>query len=585
MPASSLPFQSCRPIFQENAVTWRVWAPRAENVELVLSRSSSEERIAMNAEENGFYTMTLPDHHSGERYGYSLNGGPVRPDPATVSQPEGVHQMSALFSPADYSWKHPAPEIQRSDLILYELHIGTFTPEGTFAAALQRLPDLVELGINAIEILPVAQFPGGRNWGYDGVHPMATQHSYGGPEAFQRFIDEAHSHGLAVFLDVVFNHLGPEGNYLNEFAPYFTERYPTPWGPAFNFDGRNSRPVRDWALECTWQWIHDFRLDGLRLDAVHAMHDASPKHILTEIKETADTAARERGGTAIIIAESLLNDATIVTSTDQGGLGLDAEWNEDFHHAVSAWMTDEEHGKYVDYRGIETLATVMRNTFHLTGQHSEFYGQTWGRPAHDLPTDRFVISLHNHDHIGNRARGDRLASLVSSKQLRLGACLTLLSPFIPMLFMGEEYGETNPFLFVCAVGDRQLSEGVRRGRKRDYGLRGNIPDPQAETSFRDSVVSWDWNDLERARLRELYRELTQLRKSHSGLRDGSNRGEVELAGAPGRELLLIERDEIRCCFNLGPEPNPLPAGKVIWRSEEESNRLAPFETALIKPET
>jgi len=585
MPTTSPNFQPCRPRQKGNETFWRLWAPLAREVHLDLrTPSGNDRRLPMERGGDGYFTLLLKNVAVATRYGYSLEGGPTRPDPATVFQPSGVHDLSGLFFPETCSWKHSSPVIERSDLVLYELHLGTFTREGTFDAALERIPDLVDLGINAVEILPVAQFPGERNWGYDGVHPMATQHSYGGPAAFQRFIDAAHELGLSVFLDVVFNHLGPEGNYLSEFAPYFTERHPTPWGPGFNFDGDDAQPVRDWILECVWQWIHDFRLDGLRLDAVHVMVDSSPVHILTDIKKTANTAAESRGGKAIIIAESLLNDPKMITPTEAGGLGLDAEWNEDFHHAVSAWMTGETHGKYVDYQGIETIRNVINNNLHLTGQHSEFYGQKWGKPSPEVESDRFVISLQNHDHVGNRACGERFASLVSPGQMRLGACLTILSPFLPMLFMGEEYGETNPFLFFCSFGDAGVVKGVRRGRKRDYGLQGEVPDPQAESSFATSRLSWDWEDQDRASLRQLYQDLIALRKAHLELRSGTNRGAVELNGESGRELLLLERGALRCYFNLSPEVAALPEGEVIWRSEEEGNSIEPFESLVVRPE-
>ncbi len=581
MPSVSLPFLSCRPTRSGNEVAWKVWAPKATEVELVLRREEEEVRHPMNRDDRGYHSVTASGVEAGQRYGYSLDRGPARPDPVTLFQPEGVHHLSGLFFPESHAWKHASPRIRRENLVLYELHVGTFTKAGTFAAAIESLPDLVDLGVNAVEILPVAQFPGNRNWGYDGVHPFATQHSYGGPEAFLQFIDAAHGLGLAVFLDVVFNHLGPEGNYLSEFGPYFMERYPTPWGPGFNFDGNDAGPVRDWVLECTWQWIHDFRLDGLRLDAVHAMKDQSAKHILTEIKETANTAASTRGGKAIIIAESLLNDPMMVAPTGEGGMGLDAEWNEDFHHAVSAWMTGESHNKYADYQGIESIERVFRDNLHLTGQHSQFYGKPWGKPAPEVAGDRFVISLQNHDHIGNRARGERIATQVSAEQLRLGACLTLLGPFVPMLFMGEEYGETHPFLFFCSFGDPHVIDGVRRGRKRDYALQGEVPDPLAESSFRASILSWKWDRAERAALRELYRELIALRKKHPELRDGSNRGNVELKGNAGEEVLLLERDGLQCWFNLSECSRPLPSGKILWRSESDSENWQELETLLV----
>ena len=576
------PSTSCRPRQTSFGVVWRVWAPRAERIDLVLR----DERYPMKSEDRGFFVFES-DAAPGARYGYSLDGGAVRPDPCTLHQPDGVHRESAIYFPEVFPWQNDNIEIDRANLILYEMHIGTFTKEGTFAAAIERLDDLVELGINALEILPVAQFPGSRNWGYDGVHPFATQNTYGGPRDFQRFIDAAHGKGLAVFLDVVFNHLGPEGNYLNEFGPYFTNRSSTPWGPAFNFDGHDSGPVRNWVKDCVWQWIHDFRLDGLRLDAVHAIVDSSTPHILADLNRVADEAAAARGGTCTMIAESLLNDDVMVTAMEKGGHGFDAEWNEDFHHAVSAWMTGERDGKYVDYGERRAVANVFRDTFHLAGQYSQFYKRNWGRPVHAQPRDRFIISLQNHDHIGNRARGERIASLVTEEQLRLGACLTILAPFIPMIYMGEEYAEKNPFLFFCEFSDPRLIDAVRNGRKRDYGLKGEVPDPQSENTFLGSILAWSWEEGLHSRTRALYRELIQLRKAHDVLRDPRNH-EVSLLEDEDTAILVLSRgenSEMKCLFNLSETeakiPDRIQSGRPIWRSgEETAMQLLPYETLV-----
>jgi len=590
-PISSPPldFLPCRPRREGDGVSWRVWAPRAGRVELVLN----DERHAMTAAADGHFVASMSNVAEGTRYGYSLDGGPPRPDPCSVSQPEGVHRPSALCLPEIFPWRFSSPTVKRGDLVIYELHVGTFTDEGTFAAAIDRIDDLVDLGVNAVEVLPVAQFPGRRNWGYDGVHPGAAQHSYGGPREFQRFIDAAHGRGLAVFLDVVFNHLGPEGNYLEEFGPYFSPDKPTPWGPGFDFDGPGSAPVRRWVLECVWQWIYDFRLDGLRLDAVHAMQDDSSTHILADIKSAADLAAEARGGGATVIAESLLNDVVMVTPRNEGGYGLDAEWNEDFHHAVSAWMTGERHGKYVDYGEAGAIETVLRDTFHLAGRHSHYHRRPWGKPAGDIPGNRFVISLQNHDHVGNRDRGERIAEQVDEPRLRLGACLTLLSPFLPMLFMGEEYGETRPFRFFCDFGDEGIIRAVRKGRRQDYALAGHVPDPQDEQTFLDSRLSWRWrDDPARLRLRELYRDLIRLRMREPGLRDHRRR-EAGLIEADGTSVLRLVRgsgaERRLVLFHLGEgrpsieEVSGETGVTPVWRSGQgDEERMAPFETVVVK---
>lgn len=589
-PTSALSFDSCRPSRKGPLTSFQVWAPRAKHVDLILGEGA--ERVSMNSEDGEFFTIEL-EAEAGLRYGYSLDGGPARPDPCTVHQPAGVHEISELYFCGDFEWKNGCVEIERGDLIIYEMHIGTFTDEGTFDAAIERLDDLVELGVNALEVLPVAQFPGERNWGYDGVQPFATQSSYGGPEAFMRFIDAAHGKGLAVFLDVVFNHLGPEGNYLNEFGPYFDRKVHTPWGAGFNFGGSNSQPVRHWVMDCVWQWIHDFRLDGLRLDAVHAIVDSSPTHILADLNEIADEAAAARGGACIMIAESLLNDDVMVTPRDKGGNGFDAEWNEDFHHAVSAWMTGERDGKYVDYGEKGAIANVFRETFHLAGQFSEFYGQNWGRPVRDKPGDRFVISLQNHDHIGNRARGERFAALVDEPKLRLGACLTLLSPYVPMLYMGEEYGETNPFLFFCEFGDERLIAAVRKGRKRDYGLKGEIPDPQAEDSFMQSKLAWSWGEGLSSRMRELYRDLIALRKSLPALRHYEEKAIwIDRDGDEMSVLVLTrgEKQDLHCVFNLSETEQEIPdmirEGELRWRSSDgPADKLSAYEAVIFENPT
>ena len=377
---------SCRPAVTGNGVRWRVWAPRAKTVELVLLRGAQETPHALTKDPWGYHVAELPEVEEGQRYAYRLDGGPLRPDPSSLWQPDGVHRPSAVFFPEKFPWTDQAWRgVPREDLVFYELHVGTFTTEGTFAAVVPRLAELKDLGVTAIELMPVAQFPGTRNWGYDGIHLFAPQNSYGGPRELQRLVNAAHEHGLAVFLDVVYNHFGPEGNYAGEFGPYYSERYRTPWGPAFNYDGRESDAVRDLVVDNVWYWIREFHFDGLRLDAVHSMFDISPRHILREIKETADAAAASRGATASIVVESLLNDIRMVLPPERGGYGLDAEWNEDFHHAVVAFLTGERHGKYVDFGSAEQLPQVLERTFLLSGGYSRFRGRRWGRRSANCP--------------------------------------------------------------------------------------------------------------------------------------------------------------------------------------------------------
>jgi maltooligosyltrehalose trehalohydrolase len=559
----------CGPVPQpDGSVRWRVWAPQAHAVELVLF-DGQHRRASMSAESDGYWTHAEPNVAEGRRYAYRLNNGPERPDPCSPWQPDGVHRPSAVDFPERFAWTDSGWRgVPRQDLVFYELHVGTFTPEGTFDAVIGRLPALRELGVTAVELMPVAQFPGGRNWGYDGVHLFAPQNSYGGPHGLRRLIDAAHAHGLAVFLDVVYNHLGPEGNYTGEFGPYGTDRYRTPWGPAFNFDGPGSDAVRAFVLDNVRHWIGDYHLDGLRLDAVHAMIDTRPKHILAEIKETADAAAARHGRTACVIAESLVNDVRMVLPPSRGGHGLDAEWNEDFHHAVHAYLTGERHGKYVDFGAVGDLPRLLERTFLLDGGTSKFRGRRWGAPVGDVSGDRFVVGVQNHDHVGNRARGERLSALVGPA-VRLAACLALLAPHLPLLFMGEEYGEERPFRFFCSFGDGRLIDNVRRGRRRDYGLQGDVPDPQDEATFSASRLNWSWPEgTQHAGLRRLYRDLLTARREWPALRNFTERTARLLPDAAnGPVLELVRAGSLRALFNLTDRPQALPNERADgWRA-------------------
>jgi maltooligosyltrehalose trehalohydrolase len=595
----------------DGSVRWRVWAPRARRVELVLRDGGQRRPYAMESEERGYFRLTRADVPEGQRYAYRLDGGPERPDPASLWQPEGVHGPSAVLRPERFDWKDKNWKgLPREDLVFYELHVGTFTPEGTFDAVIPRLEALRALGVTALELMPVGQFPGMRNWGYDGVFPYAVQHSYGGARGLQRLVDACHARGLAVFLDVVYNHLGPEGNYLNEFGPYFTDRYKTPWGPAVNYDGPGSDPVREFALANARMWVEDFHLDGLRVDAVHAVFDLGPRHILRALKETADEAARKAGRAVHVIAESDLNDVRLLLPPERGGYGLDAQWSDDFHHAVHTHLTGERQGYYQDYGRVEDLARVMEEPFLVAGVYSPHRDRTHGAPSGGLSGDRFVVSAQNHDQVGNRARGERLAALVPVGAQRLAACLTLLSPHLPLLFMGEEYGEDNPFLFFCSFGDGPLVQAVREGRRREFeafAWQGEVPDPQAESTFAASRLSWSWPEgTPRAGLRRLYRDLLAARREWPALRDFRDRKARLLPGAEGGQVLELLRGgpaaaggkTVLAYFNLTDRPQPLPAGgelgEVLFTSEaaryagnrREGTRpgeLLPFECAAFGP--
>jgi len=582
------------------SIRWRVWAPRAGRVDLVLIDGSQRRTCPMQTEERGYFSCALPDVAEGQRYAFRLNNGPERPDPRSLWQPDGVHNYSAIVRLERFPWTDRAWKgVPREDLVFYELHVGAFTAEGTFEAVIPRLAELRELGVTALELMPVGQFPGPRNWGYDGVHLYAAQNSYGGPRGLQKLVDACHAAGLAIFLDVVYNHLGPEGNYLAEFGPYFTERYHTSWGPALNFDGPGSDSVRDFILDNVRLWIEDFHFDGLRLDAVHAIHDSRPRHILRAIKEVAEAVAVPADRRVHVIAESLVNDVRMVRAPERGGHGLDAEWNEDFHHALHAYLTGERHGKYGDFSAAECLRRVLEHTFHLNGIYSHYRDRLWGSPDEGLSGDRFVIGTQNHDHVGNRPRGDRLAALVSPAQQRLAASLMLLSPYLPLLFMGEEYGEENPFPFFCSFHDRHLIENVRRGRRRDYGFAAGVEmsDPQHEATFAAARLSWSWPEgSSRAGLRRLYQDLLAARRRWPALRDFTHRTARLLPDEGSAAILYlvrgIERGEgLHACFNLTERTQPMPeasgeGGVLLFCSEDvqyHGSRAGEVAPKLMKP--
>ncbi len=602
MSIGYIPEYRCRPETIENQTRFRVWAPFKSSVELILiENTGSHSAHSMHASEWGYFELTVPQLSNGSRYAYRMDNGPLRPDPCSIWQPEGVHLPSAVYDAAAFSWTddnwQPIPQC---DLVFYELHVGTFTDEGTFEAIIPRLQALKELGITAIELLPVAQFPGDRNWGYDGVHPFAAQNSYGGPAGLQRLVDAAHQNGLSVILDVVYNHLGPEGNYLGEFGPYFTGTYSTAWGEALNYDGPHSDPVRQFFLENVWHWIHDFHLDGLRLDAVHSIYDNSPVHLLTEIKQVANAAAKARSSEAIIIAESLLNDVRMIRPLEQGGYGLDAEWNEDFHHAVQAIMTEERSGKYSDFGEVRHLKTIFEENFSLNGRYSQFRQQRWGASAAGFAGSRFVAGIQNHDHIGNRARGERFSQLMSSAEYRLAACLSLLSPFLPLIFMGEEYGETSPFPFFCSFQDLKLIRNVRKGRKRDFGFGRNVLDPQKESTYEAAKLQWSWPERsEQAGFRRMYHDLLQARRNCPALKNPQTRTAHLRPDEENTTILewkyVSESQTLDCLFNLTHRLQTIEQNErmILFQSEDQNytakandepipeNSLRPFECVVL----
>jgi maltooligosyltrehalose trehalohydrolase len=502
------------------------------------------------------------DAAPGRRYAYVLDGGDSLPDPASGWQPDGVDGPSAVvgeeFAWTDGGWRG-AP---LDELVLYELHVGTFTPEGTFDAAVARFPALAQLGVTAIELMPVAEFPGSRNWGYDGVFPYAAQSTYGGPQGLKRLVDAAHGAGIAVCLDVVYNHLGPEGNVLHRYGPYFSDRYRTPWGEAVNVDGPGSDAVRGYFVGNALRWFEDFHIDALRLDAVQEIVDTSAVHFLAEL---ADAVAdlRERVGRPLhLIAESDLNDPRMVTPRAAGGLGMDVQWNDDFHHSLHRLLTGERDGYYADFGDPGSLAKASRDGFVVDGRRSAFRGRRHGASARGVPGRRFVVYAQNHDQVGNRMLGDRLIETAGEDAARFAAFAVLLAPFVPMLFMGEEYGERAPFQYFVSHSDPQLVEAVRRGRAAEFAhfqRQGEPPDPQSEATFRRSTLRWEARDEEAGRVMlALHQELLRLRRERPALRR-LDPGAVETS--PGPDAIWIRRttddDDVLLCLYTGAGPAQL----------------------------
>lgn len=564
--------------FLENSrCQWRVWAPYARTVHLHLDNGQGACRVRkLKRVDEDWFTATEEEISVGQRYAFSLNGGPPRPDPASRWQPDGVHAPSAVWSSADFSWSDQNwAGVGRGQLVIYELHVGTMTAEGTFAAIIPLLDQIRDLGVTAVEIMPVGQFPGRRNWGYDGVYWYAVQQSYGGPTEFQKFVDACHAHGLAVILDVVYNHLGPEGNYLGEFGPYFNDHYRTPWGQAINFDATGSDAVRGCVLNNVRYWLRDFHVDGLRLDAIHHIYDLGPKHILAEIQEAAEEEEDRRGIPVHVIGESDLNDIWLLKPPEQGGCGLTGQWADDFHHSINALLTGERNGYYADFdEPAEQLLTVLRESFAFTGQFSRFRGRPHGAPTEQMRGEPFVVCLQNHDQVGNRARSDRLATIVSPAENRLAAALLLLSPFTPLLFMGEEYGEESPFPFFCEFGDGALAAAVWRGRQAEFAEFAwgcEIPNPQEKQTCRSARLTWSWPDGSwKHGLRTLYRDLLRVRREFSFSRDPALR-RAELFTADSASILRLQYfraergagstpDE---CPSATPLPEPQPARNLL----------------------
>ena len=493
--------------------SFRVWAPDRRRVELVAGGRRSD----MVRGERGWWMAPEPAPEHGLRYGYSLDGGEVRPDPRSPWQPDGVLGLSAVVDQGRHSWGDAGWKGRDlAGAVIYELHVGTFSTSGTFDGVVEHLPHLVGLGVDFVELMPVAEFPGRRGWGYDGVDLFAPHHAYGGPDGLKRLVDACHGAGLGVLVDVVYNHLGPMGNFLAEFGPYFTDRHQTEWGAALNYDGPHSDEVRRFIVDSALSWMRDYHCDGLRLDAVHAIVDRTPVHVLEQLATETAALGEQLGRTKLLIAESDTNDPRQVRDPERGGYGLTAVWSDDWHHAVHAVVTGERTGYYRDFGSLEQLGKALRQAWVYDGAWSEHRQRTKGRRAPDVPAHRFVVALQNHDQVGNRAVGDRLAAQVGEDRLRAAAALLLASPFTPMLFQGEEWGASTPFLYFTDFEDPQLAQAVKEGRRREFAAFGwdpdQVPDPQDPGTFARSQLRWD--EVRESPHRELldwYRSLIALR--------------------------------------------------------------------------
>ena len=523
-----------------------VWAPRRKQVELRLL-DSKPRLLTMDGDALGYWRV-LAEVTPGAKYFYRLDGDLQRPDPASHFQSEGVHGPSQVvdlrgFAWTDADWKGFALE----DTVLYELHVGTFSREGTFAALIPQLDRLAELGVNTIELMPIAQFPGTRNWGYDGVFPYAVQNTYGSPHDLQTLVDAAHARRLAVALDVVYNHLGPEGNYLGEYGPYFTDHYRTPWGAAVNFDGPHSDEVRHFFVQNALYWLQNFHIDVLRLDAIHGIFDASAFPFLAELSRSVESLSVRLGRKIHLIAESDQNDARVLRRTEDGGFGMDGVWSDDFHHAVHTLLTGEKSGYYADFGEVHHLAATLNNGWCYAGQYSCYRRRKHGNTPPKTKPSRFVVFAQNHDQVGNRAFGERLSQLVSFEGLKLAAGITILSHFTPLLFMGEEYGETAPFQYFTSHGDAHLAEAVRRGREADFQAfdwQVEVPDPQAESTFLASKLNRALAEEEPHRTLVRFYQMLMCFRREQDLKRLSQRSVVEYESS--RALMLLRSGDSKC---------------------------------------
>lgn len=571
-----------------------VWAPFAkQRVTAVVN----EQEFALTARDGGWWAANVPAAVAGADYAFRIDNGNPLPDPRSPWQPNGVHAPSRLYDHAAYDWHDRgwAPPTLGS-AVIYELHIGTFSPAGTCDGAIEKLDYLVDLGITHVELLPVNAFNGEHGWGYDGVDLFSVHEPYGGPDGLKRLVDACHARGLAVIMDVVYNHLGPSGNYLGQFGPYFSDRYGTPWGPAVNFDDAHSHEVRRFVIDNALMWLRDYHCDGLRIDAVHAILDTSAVHILEELAIETRQLEAQLGRSLVLIAESSLNDPRVVSSIEAGGYGLHAQWNDDLHHALRTVLTGDQDGYFADFHGLADVAKALREAFVLDGRFSPFRQRYHGRPIGDLPATRFITYIQTHDQVGNRAQGDRLGHAISTAQLKVAAALMLAAPTIPMLFQGEEWNATAPFQYFTSHPEPDLAGAVRNGRRREFAAFGwdaeDVPDPQDPATFERSKL--DWAELERAVHAEMhawYRHLIALRRSDPDLLD-DRFSNVAVEFDADAAWLVMRRGAIVVACNFSKSTRTVPLGNaptaLLMHSAESAPdlaanlELAPESVAIVR---
>jgi maltooligosyltrehalose trehalohydrolase len=540
-----------------------VWAPQAISVGLVLG----DRRIPLHVSE-GYWQADVDEALLQNGYRFSIDGGDPVPDPRSRWQPDGIHGTSHLPGKLP-PWSAPASvRAPLGDAVIYELHVGTFTPAGTYASAQEKLPHLAELGITHVELMPLATFPGRRGWGYDGVDLYAPFPAYGTPAELAAFVQACHAAGLSVLLDVVYNHLGPDGNYLGQYGPYFTDRYRTAWGSAINYDGPHSDPVRRFIIDNALMWLRDYGFDGLRLDAVHAIYSGDAVHVLEELAAAVHSLGDEIGRRFVLIAESDLNDPRLVRPPSRGGLGLDAQWADDFHHAVHRYFTNEAEGYYADFHGLADVATALRDGYVYQGRYSVHRERRHGRPPLGVNPDQLVVFAQNHDQIGNRAQGERLSMLLDTAQLKAVAALTLLSPFVPLLFQGEEWGAKTPFLYFTDHENEELGRLVSEGRSKEFSAfrwQGSVPNPQEIGTFERSRL--DWSELSRpphAELFDWHRRLIRLRRGKAGRSAGRDRNRLAVQYDEKSQWLRFAHRGVLAMFNFADGAQRVPMSRGNW---------------------